>query len=215
ELTAKRLELPRELMPAATRVAVLVNPANPANADTASREAGTAARAIGVQIQIFNATTSREISAAFATFGNERPDAVLVGLDPFFNSRRVQLVQLATRYGLPTSYPARDFVEAGGLISYGANIADAWRQAGIYVGRILKGAKPAEPDHAVLKVRARCQFRNRQDARSHATADAARTRRRGDRVKRREFITLLAGAAAAWPLAARAQQWPADLREMP
>jgi len=115
ELTAKRLELPRELMPAATRVAVLVNPANPANADTASREAGTAARAIGVQIQIFNATTSREISAAFATFGNERPDAVLVGLDPFFNSRRVQLVQLATRYGLPTSYPARDFVEAGGL----------------------------------------------------------------------------------------------------
>jgi putative ABC transport system substrate-binding protein len=144
ELTAKRLELLRELMPAATRVAVLVNPANPANADTASREAGTAARAIGVQIQIFNATTSREISAAFATFGNERPDAVLVGLDPFFNSRRVQLVQLATRYGLPTSYPARDFVEAGGLISYGANIADAWRQAGIYVGRILKGAKPAE-----------------------------------------------------------------------
>lgn len=96
ELTAKRLELLRELVPAATRVAVLVNPANAANAELTSREAETAARTIGLQIQVFNASTSREINAAFTTFMGERPDAVFVGLDPFFNSRRVQLVQLAT-----------------------------------------------------------------------------------------------------------------------
>jgi putative ABC transport system substrate-binding protein len=144
ELTAKRLGLLRELVPAATRVAVLVNPANAANAETTSREAETAARAIGLQIQVFNASTSREIDAAFATFVRERPDAVFVGLDPFFNSRRIQLVQLATRYTVPASYPARDFTEVGGLISYGANIVDAWRQVGVYSGRILKGAKPAD-----------------------------------------------------------------------
>jgi putative ABC transport system substrate-binding protein len=144
ELTAKRLELLRELVPATTRIAVLVNPANAANAETASREAETAARATGLQIQVFNASTSREINAAFATFVRERPDAVLIGVDPFFNSRRIQLVQLATRYAVPASYPARDFAEAGGLISYGANIADAWRQVGVYSGRILKGVNPAE-----------------------------------------------------------------------
>jgi ABC-type uncharacterized transport system substrate-binding protein len=144
ELTAKRLELLRELVPGAARVAVLVNPANAANAETTSREGETAARAFGLQIQVLNASTSREISAAFAAFGRERPDAVFVGLDPFFNSRRIQLVHLATRYAIPASYPARDFAEAGGLISYGANIADAWRQVGVYSGRILKGAKPAE-----------------------------------------------------------------------
>ena len=143
ELTAKRLELLRELVPATTRVAVLVNPANAENAKTTSREAEIATHT-GLQIQVFNASTSREINAAFATFVRERLDAVLVGLDPFFNSRRIQLVQLATRYAIPTSYPARDFAEAGGLISYGANIADAWRQVGVYAGRILKGVKPAE-----------------------------------------------------------------------
>ena len=144
ELTAKRLELLRELVPATTRVAVLVNPANTANAETTSSEAKTAIRATGLQIKIFNASTSREINEAFATLVRDRPDAVLVGLDPFFNSRRIQLVQLATRYAVPASYPVRDFAEAGGLMSYGANIADAWRQVGVYSGRILKGAKPSE-----------------------------------------------------------------------
>ncbi len=144
ELAAKRLELLRELVPTATRVAVLVNPANAANTETTSREAGAAANAIGLQIQVFNASTSREINAAFTTLMRERPDAVFVGLDPFFNSRRVQLVQLATRYAIPASYPARDFAEVGGLMSYGANIADAWRQVGVYTGRLLKGAKPAD-----------------------------------------------------------------------
>ena len=141
ELTAKRLELLRELMPSATRVAVLVNPAN---AENPEREVETAARSIGLQIQTLNASTVREINAAFATFVRERPDAVFVGLDPFFNSRRIQLVQLAARYPIPASYPARDFAEAGGLMSYGADIADAWRQAGSYAGRILKGAKAAD-----------------------------------------------------------------------
>jgi putative ABC transport system substrate-binding protein len=144
ELTAKRLELLHELVPAATRVAVLVNPANAVNVETTLREVGMASRAIGLQTQVFNASTIREINAVFATFVHERPDALLVGIDPFFNSRRTQLVHLATRHALPASFPARDFAEAGGLMSYGANIADAWRQVGSYAGRILKGAKPAD-----------------------------------------------------------------------
>jgi ABC-type uncharacterized transport system substrate-binding protein len=144
ELTAKRLELLHELVPTATRVSVLVNPSSPLNVEATLREVGVAARAIGLQTQILNASTIREINAAFATFVRERADAVFVGIDPFFNSRRTQLVHLATRHALPASYPARDFAEAGGLMSYGANIADAWRQAGSYAGRILKGAKPAD-----------------------------------------------------------------------
>jgi putative tryptophan/tyrosine transport system substrate-binding protein len=144
ELTAKRLGLLHELVPAATRVAVLVNPANAVNVESTLREVGVAAPTIGLQIQILNAGTIREINAAFATFVHARPDALLVGIDPFFNSRRTQLVHLATRHALPASYPARDFVEAGGLMSYGANIADAWRQVGSYAGRILRGAKPLD-----------------------------------------------------------------------
>jgi ABC-type uncharacterized transport system substrate-binding protein len=144
ELTAKRLSLLRELVPAASRVAVLVNPANATNVETALREVGAAARAIGLQIQVLNASTVREINAAFETLAHERPDALFVGIDPFFNSRRTQLVNLAARHTLPASYPARDYAEAGGLMSYGASIVDAWRQVGTYAGRILKGTKPAD-----------------------------------------------------------------------
>jgi len=144
ELTAKRLELLRELVPATTRVAVLINPANTEYTETTVREVGAAARTIGLQIQVLKASTIGEINAAFATFVRERPDALFVGQDPFFNSRRTQLVHLATRYAVPASYTARDFAEAGGLMSYGANIADAWRQAGSYAGHILKGAKSAD-----------------------------------------------------------------------
>jgi putative tryptophan/tyrosine transport system substrate-binding protein len=144
EVTAKRLELLRELVPAATRVAVLVDPSNATYAEITMRETGAAARSIGLQIQVLNASTIGEINAAFATLVREKPDALFVGGDPFFNSRRTQLVHLATRHAVPASYPARDFVDAGGLISYGANIADAWRQAGSYAGRILKGEKPAD-----------------------------------------------------------------------
>jgi putative tryptophan/tyrosine transport system substrate-binding protein len=108
------------------------------------REVGPSARAMGLQIQVVKASTIREINAAFATFVHDRPDALFVGTDPFFNSRRTQLVHLSTRHAIPTSYPARDYAEVGGLMSYGANIADAWRQCGSYTGRILKGAKPSD-----------------------------------------------------------------------
>ena len=143
ELTAKRLELLRELVPTASRLAVIVNPTN-LNAETTLRAVEAAARAMGLQIQVFNASTSHEIVAAFATLGRERPDALFVGGDAFFNSRRVQLTHLATRYAVPATYAAREIVEAGGLMSYGANIADTWRQVGVYTSRILKGAKPAD-----------------------------------------------------------------------
>jgi ABC-type uncharacterized transport system substrate-binding protein len=144
ELVAKRLEFLRELMPAAARVAVLVNPANAAGADTTLRDVHAAGRAMGLQIQVLNASTSREIEAAFETFVRERPDALFVGSDPFFNSRRVQLVHLATLHKLAATYAQRQYAEAGGLMSYGTNVADAFRQVGDYTGRILKGAKPAE-----------------------------------------------------------------------
>src|SRR5262249_46495629 len=118
ELTGKRLEILHELVPTAKRVTLLVNPANVTNAETSLSEAESAARAIGLQIQILKASTSKEISTAFATFDSDPPDAVLIGLDPFFNSRRIQLVQLAMRYRIPASYPARDYADAGGLLSY-------------------------------------------------------------------------------------------------
>jgi putative ABC transport system substrate-binding protein len=143
ELTAKRFELLHELVPAAARMVVLINPTS-AYAESTVQDAEAAARAIGLQVQFLKASTVGEINATFATFSRERPDLLFVGQDPFFNSRRTQLVHLATRYAVPASYPARDFAEAGGLMSYGANIAEAWRQVGSYVGRILKGAKPAD-----------------------------------------------------------------------
>ena len=142
ELTAKRLGLLRELVPGAARVAVLVNPANTVNAETTLRDVEPGARAMGLQIQILKASTSWEIEAAFATFVRERPDALFVGLD--FVSRRVQLVHLATRHAIPATYPLRDYAEVGGLMSYGVNITDALRQVGVYAGRILKDAKPAD-----------------------------------------------------------------------
>jgi ABC-type uncharacterized transport system substrate-binding protein len=127
ELTAKRLELLRELVPGAARVAVLVNPANATNTETTLRDVEPAARTMGLQIQVLNASTSREIDAAFATIARERPDALFVGNDAFFNARRVQLVLLAGRHGLPAIYWDREFAEAGGLMTYGSNIVDVYR----------------------------------------------------------------------------------------
>jgi ABC-type uncharacterized transport system substrate-binding protein len=144
ELTAKRLELLRELVPAATRVAVLVNPHNARTTAATLRDVEPAARSMGLQIQVINASTSREINAAFATFVRERPDALFVDPDPFLTSRRVQLVHLATLHKVPAAYPVRDYAEAGGLMSYGSNIRETFRQMGVYTGRILKGAKPAD-----------------------------------------------------------------------
>jgi putative tryptophan/tyrosine transport system substrate-binding protein len=144
ELATKRLELLRELVPAATRVAVLVNPANATTADSTLRDLAPAARAMGLQIMVHKTSTSREIDAAFATFVRERPDALFVNPDPFFMSQRIQLVHLASRHAVPAAYGLREFAEVGGLMSYGPSTADAMRQAGVYTGRILKGARPSE-----------------------------------------------------------------------
>jgi ABC-type uncharacterized transport system substrate-binding protein len=141
ELVGKRLELLRELLPGAARMAVFVTATI---AETTVRDMEAAARALGLQIQVVNVSTIREIDAAFATFVRERPDALFVAGDPFLSGRRVQLVQLAAFHRLPATYALRDYAEAGGLMSYGTNIADAFRQIGVYAGRILKGTKPAD-----------------------------------------------------------------------
>jgi ABC-type uncharacterized transport system substrate-binding protein len=134
-------------------VAVLVNPTNALTTESTLRDVQSAARTMGLQIEVVNASTSQEINAAFATFVRDRPDALFVGLDAFLNNRRVQLVNLASRHTLPATFANRDFADIGGLMSYGGNIGDAYRQVGAYTGRILKGAKPAA-GRAVGKVRA-------------------------------------------------------------
>jgi putative ABC transport system substrate-binding protein len=144
EVAAKRLGLLRELAPRTTRVAVLVNPANAASADSTARDVRAAAPALGLQVQMLNAATVREIDTAYASLVRERADALVVAGDGFFNSRRVQLAMLAVRHAIPATYSVRDYPEAGGLISYGTSFADTFRQIGIYCGRILKGAKPAD-----------------------------------------------------------------------
>ena len=144
ELAAKRLGLLHELVPTATRVAVLVNPTNVTNTETTLRDLEPAARALGLRLRILHASTSREIDTAFATFHDDRPDALFVGQDVFFVTRRVQLANLASRHVISAVYGQRDYVEAGGLMSYGSNFTDAHRQIGIYTGRILNGAKPAD-----------------------------------------------------------------------
>jgi len=144
EVAAKRLDLLRELMPSATRVGVLVNPVNASVTETTLSEVAAAARPMGLQIKVVNASTSGEIETAFASFMRERPDVLFVAADPYFYTRRVQFAVLAARHAMPTTYSQRDFAQAGGLMSYGTNIADAYRQIGVYAGRILKGAKPAD-----------------------------------------------------------------------
>jgi putative ABC transport system substrate-binding protein len=144
EVTAKRLELLRALVPNAVHVAVLVNPTNTANTEANLRELQPAARTMGVQLRIVHASTSREIDEAFAKFSIQRPDALFVSGDSLFNSRRLQLALLAARHGIPATYASRDYPVSGGLMSYGADVTDAFRQVGIYVGRVLKGARPAD-----------------------------------------------------------------------
>ena len=144
ELVAKRLELLRELLPQLTRVAVLLNPADAQRSESTLREVEAAARTMRLQIQTLNANTSREIDSAFDSMGRERPDAIFVTTTIFLSVRLVQLALLAAFHRLPSSHDLREFAEAGGLMSYGANIADVYRQNGVYTGRILKGAKPAD-----------------------------------------------------------------------
>jgi putative tryptophan/tyrosine transport system substrate-binding protein len=144
EVTAKRLRLLHELVPKAVRIAVLVNPANAASAESTLRAVQEAAPAIGLQTQVLNATTIGEIDSAFATLARERLDALFVAGDAFFVSRAVQFTTLTARDRIPATYSLRDYVKAGGLTSYGTDLADVSRQIGVYTGRILKGTKPAD-----------------------------------------------------------------------
>jgi ABC-type uncharacterized transport system substrate-binding protein len=144
EVVAKRLGLLHDLVPKAVRIAVLVNPANSSTAEATLRDIPEAARALGLQIQVLHAGTSREIETAFATLLRDRADALFVAPDSFFTSRRVQFATLAARYGIPASYSNRTYPEVGGLMSYGADGVEYYRQAGVYTGQILKGAKPAD-----------------------------------------------------------------------
>jgi putative ABC transport system substrate-binding protein len=144
EVVAKRLSVLHELVPKAVRVAVLVNPTDGPIAETTLRDAQEAARAMGMQIHVLNATTIGEIDAAFATLARERSDALFVSGGGFLGSRRVQIATLAARERIPAAYSTRDAVAAGGLMSYSTDIVDSFRQVGIYVGNILKGAKPSD-----------------------------------------------------------------------
>jgi putative ABC transport system substrate-binding protein len=143
ELTAKRLDLLSDLVPQARTIALLVNPTNP-NAERIMRDAQEAARTKGVQLHALKAANESEIDSAFVTLAELRISALVVGSDPFFVSRREQLVELAARYAVPAINEMRGFVDAGGLISYGTSIAGVYRQLGIYAGKILTGAKPAD-----------------------------------------------------------------------
>jgi len=144
EVVAKRLRLLHDLVPKAVRIAVLVNPANAPATEATLREVREAAPALGLQIQILNATTIGEIDAAFATLARERPDALFVPPDAFFTSRPVQFATLTAVHKIPATYSSRDNVAVGGLMSYGTDYADTYRQVGVYTGRILKGAKPSD-----------------------------------------------------------------------
>jgi putative ABC transport system substrate-binding protein len=144
EVAAKRLGLLHDLVPNAVRIAVLVNPANASTAEAMLREIPEAARTLGLQIQVVNAGTVPEIEAAFATIIHDRADALILAPDAFFTSRRGQFATLVARDRMPTSCANREMVEAGLLMSYGANLVDMFRQVGVYTGNILKGAKPAE-----------------------------------------------------------------------
>jgi putative ABC transport system substrate-binding protein len=144
EVVAKRLALLHELVPRALRVAVFINPSDAPRAEALSNEVRVAARAIGLHIQTLNPSTNRDIDAAFEALVRERADALFVGPDAFYNTRRVQLANMAAHHSIPTAFAVREYVDAGGLMSYGTSLADMYRQVGVYCGRILKGAKPAD-----------------------------------------------------------------------
>ena len=144
KIVAKRLALLRDLVPAVARVAVLVDPANKEITETTLQQVKSAAQALSMQIRVHNASNGPEIAAAFAAFQRERPDALFVSTGPLFTARRVQLATLAAHHGIPMTSGNRQITETGGLMSYGANVTDAFRQMGVYAGRLLKGEKPAD-----------------------------------------------------------------------
>ena len=144
ELGAKRLEVLLELVPTTSSIALLVNPTDPANADPLSRDLQAAARTRGVALHVLHASTESDFDTAFASLRQLRASALVIGADPFFNSRTKRLTELAARHAVPTMYPYREYVTAGGLVSYGDSLSDAYRLVGAYAGRILKGEKPAD-----------------------------------------------------------------------
>ena len=214
ELTAKRLELLLGLVPAVARVAVLVNPAG-LSSETTLRDVEPVAREMGLQINVLNASTSREIDAAFATFVERRPDALFVASDIVFTSRRVQLAILAARHGIPMTSATREITEVGGLMSYGSNVVDALFQVGVYVGRILKGARPA--DLPVVQATKLELVINAETARMLGLTVppiAARHRRRGDRISTRSLLHCISRLVACavkrrrFPVGARPTRQP-------
>jgi putative ABC transport system substrate-binding protein len=218
ELGAKRLELLRDLVPKAELVGLLTNPRSPqgvgsnTEAEEQERDARAAASIMGRQLVVVHVSSESEIDEAFSTVVEQRAGALIVASDIFLSTRKNQLIALASRHAIPTIYPWRDAVSAGGLIGYGIDLTDSYRQAGSYIGQILQGAKPGElpvlqPTKFLLAI-----LQDRQGARSRSACDTARPRRRGDRMKRRAFLTLL--GAAAWPLAARAEQRPERVRRI-
>ena len=197
ELAAKRLALLHELLPGAARFAALVNPNNPGITDPFVAEVQTAASAIGRQIEVVTAGTNSEIDTAFATLVKKRADAFLISSDALFVTRRVQLLTLAARHAVPAMYHRREFAEAGGLMSYGSDLADQFRQTGVYAGRILKGEKPAD-----MPVQLPTRFElviNLQTAKTlgiDSSGHACRARRRGDRV-RPQLVKMTVGQSHA------------------
>ena len=186
EVTAKRLRLLHDLVPKAVRVAVLVNPANVATTEPTLHEVQQVAPTVGLQIVTLNATTSNEIDAAFAGFARDRPDALFVGPDAFFNSRRDQFSDLAARDRIPASYDNSGFVAAGGLMSYGTNVVDMFRQVGIYAGTILKGTKPADlPVLQATKFQFAINLKTAQALGIEVPPGLLADRRRGDRMTSR------------------------------
>jgi hypothetical protein len=205
ELTAKRLGLLHDLVQGARRFAALVNPNSPF-LESIRKDLQSAALNLGLQVETLYGGTSREIDATLTKFAQEPGGALLMTPDAFFTNRRAQLVTLAARYAMPAIFPIREFTDIGGLMSYGPNFADAYRQAGNLYGTHSQGREACRPSgYAADHLRVRNQPTNGQAARHCRCAYVAHARRRGDRMRRREFITLL-GGAAAWPLAARAQQ---------
>ena len=153
EIAPKRLELLRELLPTVTNIALLINPTSPVVAEALVRDSQAAARSLGLQLHVLHASTERDLDTAFATLGRLRAGALVIGSDPFFTSRSERLAALTVRHAVPAVYEYRDFVAAGGLAGYGSHLADAYRLAGVYAGRILKGTKPANlPVQQSIKV---------------------------------------------------------------
>jgi putative ABC transport system substrate-binding protein len=182
-LAPKKLELLRELLPAATIIALLVNSTNAIAAENESQAVQAAARTLGLQLHVLHASTERDFDVVFASLGQLRADALVIGSDLFFTSRSAQLAALTVRHAVPSIYQFREFAAAGGLMSYGGSSTDWGYQGGIHTGRILAGAKPADlPVQQATKVEAVHQPQNRQGPRPHLPDYATRPCRRGDRM---------------------------------